>query len=153
VLDRDEDRVHIRFGSGQEGWIKASYLSSDPPLRQQLEERGQELDQLHKENAALQSRIAELQRSAATPPAADPRPRELPARDPAPPPPPAPPPAASDAPSQDVPVLGRGASEAAGFSVLWLIASALVALACGFGLGWRVLDRRIRKRYGGLRIY
>jgi hypothetical protein len=35
----------------------------------------------------------------------------------------------------------------------WLVATALLALAAGFLLGWRLLDRRIRRRYGGLRIY
>ena len=35
----------------------------------------------------------------------------------------------------------------------WLAATALVALAAGFLLGWRLLDRRIRRKYGGLRIY
>jgi hypothetical protein len=137
VLEHDEDRVRIRFGSGQEGWIKASYLSSDPPVRQQLEARAQELDQLHKENAALQARIAELQR-AATPPPVNPAPQNPPAAEPA---------------AQDPPMLSRAPPEAGRPAALWLVSTALVALACGFGLGWRVLDRRIRKRYGGLRIY
>ncbi|MGP8032877.1 MAG: hypothetical protein ACLPQ6_01940 [Steroidobacteraceae bacterium] len=35
----------------------------------------------------------------------------------------------------------------------WLVGAALLALAGGFVLGWRVLDRRIRRKYGGLRIY
>jgi hypothetical protein len=35
----------------------------------------------------------------------------------------------------------------------WVLAAALLALAAGFVLGWRVLDRRIRRKYGGLRIY
>jgi hypothetical protein len=29
----------------------------------------------------------------------------------------------------------------------------LLALALGFALGWRMLDRTIRKKYGGLKIY
>lgn len=133
ILERDEDRARIRFGSGQEGWIKASYLSSEPPLRDQLEARTQELEQLHKDNAALQARIAELQR-AATPPLTAPQAQDPPPQDPA-------------------PVLTRATPEAGHPDALWLVSTALIALACGFGLGWRVLDRRIRKRYGGLRIY
>jgi hypothetical protein len=35
----------------------------------------------------------------------------------------------------------------------WLAGAALLALAAGFVLGWRMLDRRIRRKYGGLRIY
>jgi hypothetical protein len=34
-----------------------------------------------------------------------------------------------------------------------LAVAAVLALATGFVLGWRVLDRRIRRKYGGLRIY
>jgi hypothetical protein len=35
----------------------------------------------------------------------------------------------------------------------WIVGTAVVALVVGFLLGWRTLDRRIRKKYGGLRIY
>jgi hypothetical protein len=35
----------------------------------------------------------------------------------------------------------------------WALGSSIVALALGFALGWHVLDRRIRHKYGGLRIY
>jgi hypothetical protein len=35
----------------------------------------------------------------------------------------------------------------------WVLGSAVVALLGGFALGWRMLDRRIRRKYGGLRIY
>jgi hypothetical protein len=45
-----------------------------------------------------------------------------------------------------LPAPARGAWE-------WLLAAALLALVAGFVLGWRVLDRRIRRKYGGLRIY
>jgi hypothetical protein len=37
----------------------------------------------------------------------------------------------------------------------WLVAItvSLLTLVAGFVLGWRVLDKRIRAKYGGLRIY
>ena len=38
-------------------------------------------------------------------------------------------------------------------SWLWVVACSLIALVLGFVAGWRVLDRRIRRKYGGLRIY
>ena len=40
-----------------------------------------------------------------------------------------------------------------GPSWTWVLGSAGVALIIGFIAGWRVLDRRIRRKYGGLRIY
>ena len=36
---------------------------------------------------------------------------------------------------------------------IWVWLSALVCLGAGFALGWRALDKRIRAKYGGLRIY
>jgi hypothetical protein len=35
----------------------------------------------------------------------------------------------------------------------WALLTFVIALGLGFVLGWQVLDRRIRKKYGGLRIY
>jgi hypothetical protein len=35
----------------------------------------------------------------------------------------------------------------------WASGCSLIALALGFLLGWRALDRRIRRKYGGLKIY
>jgi hypothetical protein len=33
------------------------------------------------------------------------------------------------------------------------VATATTALVVGFAIGWRTLDRRIRRKYGGLKIY
>ena len=35
----------------------------------------------------------------------------------------------------------------------WLALAAVLGLAAGFVLGWRVLDRRMRRKFGGLRIF
>lgn len=35
----------------------------------------------------------------------------------------------------------------------WVGGAAILGLAIGFVAGWRVLARRIRKKYGGLKIY
>jgi hypothetical protein len=35
----------------------------------------------------------------------------------------------------------------------WVAGAAAVGLAGGFALGWRMLAGRIRKKYGGLKIY
>ena len=35
----------------------------------------------------------------------------------------------------------------------WTLGFSILSLAVGFALGWRLLDRRIRAKYGGLRIY
>jgi hypothetical protein len=38
-------------------------------------------------------------------------------------------------------------------SWIFALVAAVIALVAGFTLGWRMLDRRIRAKYGGLRIY
>jgi hypothetical protein len=35
----------------------------------------------------------------------------------------------------------------------WALGWSAGALVVGFALGWRMLDRRIRRKYGGMRIY
>jgi hypothetical protein len=35
----------------------------------------------------------------------------------------------------------------------WVAGAAIAGLVLGFVLGWRTLARRIRKKYGGLKIY
>ena len=39
------------------------------------------------------------------------------------------------------------------YGLLVALIAAVIALAIGFALGWRMLDRRIRAKYGGPRIY
>ena len=58
VLERQGEQAHIQFGSGQEGWVKASYLSDDPPVRVQLNQREEEVEKLKKEKAQLETELA-----------------------------------------------------------------------------------------------
>jgi Bacterial SH3 domain len=156
VLERQEDRVHVRLASGRDGWVKASDLTADPPLRLQLaarthglEERTHELDQARQQLAVVQ---AELERArAAVRPTAAPSPS-----------------VAGTAPpvtgTFEAALAAEPARERASWLGAqgewprearwsWLLIAAALALLAGVALGWRLLDRRIRKRYGGLKIY
>lgn len=173
LLERDGEQARVRLASGEEGWVKASYLSADPPLRPQLDARVEEVERLRKEKTQLESELA-VARTAATNAAALAKAaakKEASASRPAPAtsaapvntaPVSAPPAASNDAPAaattesgsqsppplfQDEPMMPSRPS--------WVVASltAILALAIGFALGWRMLDRRIRAKYGGLRIY
>jgi len=62
------------------------------------------------------------------------------------------PPAEDPAPSAPAPLIGT-APETPQRVWPWALGSALIALLVGFVLGWRTLDRSIRRKYGGLRIY
>ncbi len=64
LLDREEDQAHIRLPSGQEGWVRASYLSSSLPLAQQLSARTDEFQRLRKEKTQLEADLAAARRAA-----------------------------------------------------------------------------------------
>ena len=126
VLDRRNAYSHVRLSSGTQGWVKTSYLSSALPMQRQLAAQVEELDKLHAEFSRLQNETNAAH-------AAVPLARQL-AVDPS-------------APSAD---------HSAPFSRplwQWALLCCLLGLAGGFALGWRMLDRRIRRKYGGLRIY
>jgi hypothetical protein len=125
VLERRDTYAHVRLSSGTDGWVKAMYLSPQLPLQQQLMAQVQELERLKQE-------LARLQGEARAAPVASPTVGE----------PNDPPAARPDERAPSAHPLWQ-----------WMLSSAVVALVGGFALGWRMLDRRIRRKYGGLRIY
>lgn len=158
LIERQNDQAHVRLASGAEGWIKASYLSSERPLQQRLSERAAEVDKLKADVSRLESELAAA-RVASTP---APAPRAAipsnssPRSDPVHPASPLPTlsrPNEATSPRDAEGLLARRAQSAAHPSWLWVLAAATLMLLVGFGLGWRTLDRRIRRKYGGLRIY
>jgi hypothetical protein len=148
-LERDQNFVHIRLQDGREGWVGANYLTSDAPAAVQLRElqrqqksasqavdkkSADEIARLKRENEALQAQAKQLKAAAAAAPpvagdgvleGASPAPRPL----------------AEVAP----PAAGSGAW-------IWPL---VVVLAAGlaYAAGYQTLARRIRKKFGGLRIY
>jgi hypothetical protein len=148
-LERVESSVRIRLGDGREGWVGSNYLTSDAPAAVQLRElqrqqkgatqsdkkSADEIARLKKESEALQAQVKELKTAAAAAPAA----------------------AAADdgvlegaqsAPQQ----LAAVAPATAGSAWIW---SLVVVLAAGlaYAAGYQTLARRLRKKFGGLRIY
>lgn len=147
VLERSGDQVHVRTASGKDGWIRASYLTADEPLRPRLAERTAEIARLKEDVSRLQAQLEAARTSAgaapgggaAASPAAAPAPAAS-AEDSASPPPRA--------------LFAGGATEETPRRVWpWALGAALLALCVGFALGALVLDRHIRRKYGGLRIY
>ena len=148
VLERVGDQVHVRLGSGSDGWIRASYLSKEEPLRSRLTQRETEVAQLKEQVSHLESQLA-----AARAPGAGPRAASAPGS--------AGSAAASAAtPSREDPgapptgTLFAGAGDEGPRRLWpWALGAALAGLGIGFALGALVLDRYIRRKYGGLRIY
>jgi Bacterial SH3 domain len=136
LLESAGEAAHIRLANGRDGWVRASYLAEAEPLRVQLAARSAEVVSLRQQLQALSA--ARAPAGAAPPAAASPAGGAAPA------------PAAGPGSEQAVP---EDSGEPPGAPWGWLIGTALISLGVGFAAGWLVLDARVRRRYGGLRIY
>ncbi len=146
VLERSGDQVHVRTASGRDGWIRASYLTADEPLRARLAERTAEVARLEEDVSRLQAQLEAARTTAGAAPGAGGAALAQAA--------PAPAASAEDPASPPPRALFAGATEETPRRVWpWALGAALLALCVGFGLGALVLDRHIRRKYGGLRIY
>jgi hypothetical protein len=148
LLERQGEQVHVRLAGGREGWIRAGYLSAAAPLRVQLAQRDAEVARLQEELKRLAAQPAVARSPAAG--AAAPTAAASPAADS----PAAPPPAAAEDPGNSSGMLfGGSTAEHPVRPWPWALGGALLGLAIGFALGVVLLDRHIRRKYGGLRIY
>jgi hypothetical protein len=148
-LERDQSFVRIRLQDGREGWVGANYLTSDAPAAVQLRElqrqqksatqssdkkSADEIARLRKEGEALQAQVKQLKAAAAAAPAvADDGVLE----------------GASPAPQQAAAV---APPQASGTAWIWSLAVVLAA-GLAYAAGYQTLARRIRKKFGGLRVY
>jgi SH3 domain protein len=159
VLERVGDVVHVRLANGKDGWIGARYLSGDQPLRPRLAQREAEVAQLKEQVGRLQGELDAARTSAAAPAAVS---SAANAARPATAPDAANTASAAGAASASAAETG-GPPVAPLFTAAgddtplrlwpWTVGAALAGLILGFALGALVLDRYIRRRYGGLRIY
>jgi SH3 domain protein len=148
VLERSGDEVHVRTGSGREGWIRAAYLSAEEPLRPRLAQRTAEVARLKEEVSRLQAQLEAARSPASAAPgggAAAPTAAPTAALTAAV--------AAEDASSAPRALFAAEEEENPRRVWPWALGAALLALCVGFALGALVLDRHIRRKYGGLRIY
>ena len=133
LIERSGDAVHVRLANGKDGWLRASYLSTEQPLRTRLQQSEAEVSDLKAQVSRLEAQLSGASAlRAAAPPAA------------------APEAAAAAAPA---PLFSAAGEAAAPRLWPWAVLSAALALVVGFALGWWMLDRSIRKKYGGLKIY
>jgi hypothetical protein len=167
VLDRQGDQVHVHLANGTDGWVRKSYLATDEPLHVRLAERTSEFEKLKQDVTRLEGELAAAKGGAhpkpgtpqtntgttatagAAPQLASPPPA-APAAAPAPD---AADSAASEQPAHEPPYFMTPPDSPARPVWHWALGSFVVALGLGFALGWSMLDRRIRRKYGGLRIY
>ncbi len=144
LIERQGDAAHVRLPNGKEGWIKASYISTEAPLQVRLDERTAELEKLKQEADKLRQDASRLQTEVTSARAAAVTAQTAAANA-----------AASATPSAPIreTVFLREPDRPGQTPWALLLGLSLSMLLVGFALGWIVLDRRIRRRYGGLRIY
>jgi hypothetical protein len=147
ALERAGDEVHVRLANGHEGWVRASYLSADEPLRVRLAQRDAEVARLNDEVRALETQLHSAAAPAAAGAAAGAAGGGVTASSATPRP------VAEDSAAAVPGALFSGGEERARPSWPWMLAAAVIAFGAGFGLGALTLDRHIRRKYGGLRIY
>lgn len=137
VIERAGDQTHIKLSNGKDGWVKSTYLTNEPPPQARLTERTAEVEKLKTEGDKLKQDVTRLEGDLAAARAAHN------ATSDAPPPP---------APVHDT-VFLRDPERRSSTSWPVLLGVAAVMLLVGFITGWKTLDRRIRQKYGGLKIY
>lgn len=151
-LERSGNLVRVRLEDGREGWVGASYLASDAPAVVRLRElqrqtpsmaprvdkaSTEEIARLKKENAALLRQVNELQSRPAAP-VASPGNSDVPVE--------------TQAPDAAIQATALASAAPRGGVWGWLIAMMFVG-AVSFAGGYQSLARRLRKKFGGLKIY
>lgn len=161
-IERSGNLVRVRLESGREGWVGASYLTDDEPaaVRLRAMEREQkaptrdagkekelaaEIASLKKENTSLRGQVDELKASAVTPDAPETEDSQIMAAN-----------AGEVLDEQTMSIaqgsFPEGAASAGNGPWLWLVALVLTG-ALGYATGYQALARRLRRKFGGLKIY
>lgn len=136
------DFTQVRLSDGTTGWVKSAYLTTQEPAVVRIKQLQDELDRSRATTPALaeaaaRSELEQLKRELANKQGE---------------------PAAADAtltpPGSSAAVAGAGMQRAASSARAWIEgATTLAALITGFCLGYATLARRIRHKYGGLKVY
>jgi hypothetical protein len=141
LIERVGESVHVRLADGKEGWLKAIYVSGDAPLKPRLVQAEAEVTRLQAQVGRLEGQLTaatnarhETQAAAAGAAA------------------PVAPAAAEETPAPGG-MFATPAPRVAQRAWPWALGALIAGLGAGFVLGWRILDRNIRRKYGGLRIY
>jgi uncharacterized protein YgiM (DUF1202 family) len=143
TLGQNGDFTQVRLSDGTTGWVKSAYLTTKEPAIVRVKQLEEELDRSRATTPALAEAAAhsEVERLKLE---LNAKQAELDAvRNGSAPAAPVTPTAASAA-----------ASQALGPALPWLLgAGAAAALSCGFWLGYATLARRVRHKFGGIKVY
>jgi len=146
------DFTEVRLNDGTVGWVKSAYLTTREPATVRVKKLEEELDQRRATTPALaeaaaRSEVEQLKRELAARQADLDAARGAPAVMPA---------AASGLDTASGALTGRASAGiiAAISGNAWVaIVAVLAALSCGFWLGYATLARRIKHKFGGIKVY
>lgn len=145
--------TQVRLSDGTIGWVKSAYLTTREPAAARVKQLEDELDRSRATTPALaeaaaRSEVAQLQRALADKQSElDAARQELA------------PPAASAGKAAPAGGVSQGAARGAVSPTIapihpWMTACAiLAALAIGFCCGYLTLARRVRRKFGGIKVY
>jgi hypothetical protein len=150
TLGVNGDFTQVRLNDGTTGWVKSAYLTTREPAVVRIKQLQDELDRSRATTPALaeaaaRSEVEQLKRELAA------KQSELMAANAA-----LAPAGGSGAAGDVARAVAGGAAgvAAAPAGRLWIdVAAVLAALSVGFGVGYTTLARRIKHKYGGLKVY
>lgn len=140
VLEKSLMTIRVRTEEGDEGWVKTAYIVTEEPGRRRAAGLAVENEKLQAtieassaELLAAQARISNLETELADAQAGI---EELP-----------------ELRNTNAELEAQLASVDSMVARHWLLIAALAMLIIGFGTGYYWLDRRVRKQFGGVRVY
>jgi hypothetical protein len=143
TLAQNGESTQVRLSDGTTGWVKSAFLTSNEPAVVRVKQLQEELDRRRATTPALaeaaaRSEVERLKLELAAKQA------ELDAARASSP--------AAVAATGSGPLAGSPAAAAARWPVFAGIGVA-IAMGCGFWLGYATLARRVRQKFGGLKVY
>ena len=153
TLSVNGEYTQVRLADGTTGWVKTIYLTTVVPATVRVKQLEEELDRSRATTPALaeaaaRSEVEQLKRELSSTQAALDAATQL-AAPTAAAPGAATPAAAAAAPAGVLAGIAAAAAKRPWMAVLPLLA----ALGCGFWLGYATLARRIKRKFGGLKVY
>jgi len=134
TLTQDGDFTQVRLADGTTGWVKSAFLTSNEPAVVRIKHLEEELDRSRATTPALAEAAARSEVERLT--------LELAAKQ-----------NELDAARSATPVTTPMAAAGPRRWPLLIAVSASVGLAAGFWLGYATLARRVRHKFGGLKVY
>jgi SH3 domain-containing protein len=144
TLAQSGEFTQVRLSDGTTGWVKSAFLTLSEPAVVRVKHLEEELDRIRATTPALaeaaaRSEVERLKQELSA------RQSELAAAR-----------SGATSPAAPQPAPGPLAAIQAPAGTLWqLIAgiALLVGLACGFWLGYATLARRVKNKFGGIKVY